>query len=268
MTPERLVAVIPAFNEAPAIGAVVQEVLGLVRGGRPLFEDVVVVDNGSTDGTAEIAAESGARIVSEPSRGYGAACLAGIAAAGGADAIVFVDGDASVELADTHRLLAPLFAGADLVIGARLEAPRAAMSFPQRFGNRLATALIRLLWRVPVSDLGPFRAIRRSALRALDMRDRTYGWTVEMQVKAIQRGLRTVEVPVRLRTRIGQSKISGTVRGVIGAAIGIFSMIGRLWLAQGLRASPSPEALLRRIATAPAVAPLTAPRRRNPCVHC
>jgi len=234
----RTVAIVPAHNEAAAIGGVVADVLALRHGGQRLFERAVVVDNGSTDGTAAVARHSGARVVSEPRLGYGAACLAGIAAAADADVLVFIDGDASVDLADTPRLLAALD-DADLVIGVRHKASPEAMNFAQRFGNRLATGLIRLLWRAPVTDLGPFRAIRRDALQSLGMQDCAYGWTVEMQVKAIQHELRIIEVPVNLKPRIGRSKISGTVRGVIGAAVGIFLTIGRLWLAQRRPSRPS-----------------------------
>ncbi|WP_293371383.1 glycosyltransferase family 2 protein [Nevskia sp.] len=228
-----LIAIIPAHNEAPAIARVVGDVCSARIAGRLAFDRVIVVDNASSDGTADLAAEAGADIVFEALRGYGAACLAGIKAAGERGALVFIDGDASVDLADLTALLAPMTgsAAADLVIGTRPKPDPDAMSLPQRIGNRLATALIRLLWRVPVHDLGPFRVIRAERLADLAMRDVAYGWTVEMQIKAWRQGLHVVEVPVSVRVRIGQSKISGTVRGVIGAAVGIFSMIGRLWLA-------------------------------------
>ncbi len=228
-----LTAIVPAFNEAPAIARVVRELHGARIADHKAFDRVIVVDNASTDGTAALAADAGADTVAELQRGYGAACLAGIAAAGAGGTLVFVDGDASVDLGDLPALLAPMLApaAADLVIGIRPNPDPAAMSLPQRLGNRLATALIRLLWRVPVHDLGPFRAIRSERLAVLAMGDTAYGWTVEMQIKAHRHGFRTIEVPVAVRARIGQSKIRGTVRGVIGAAIGIFSMIGRLWLA-------------------------------------
>lgn len=239
------VAVIPAFNEAAAIGQVVRQVLAQQIAGYPVFDAVVVADNASQDATADCAREAGARVVYQGERGYGAACLAGIAAAcaGALDApespdalpparcIVFIDGDASVDLRDTARLLAPLVAGADLAIGARHNPPPEAMGLPQRFGNWLASALIRLLWGVAVTDLGPFRAVRVDALQRIGMRDRRFGWTVEMQVRAIQLGLRMQEVPVALLPRVGRSKISGTWRGVLGAAHGIFSTIGALWWA-------------------------------------
>lgn len=238
------VAVVPAFNEADAIGRVVQQALAQRIGGVPVFDRVVVVNNGSTDDTADHAREAGARVVLQIERGYGAACLAGVAAVPHARCLVFIDGDASVDLTQTADLLAPMLAGADLVIGARHNPSPDAMGFPQRFGNLLASALIRLLWRVAVTDLGPFRAVRGDALHRIAMRDRRFGWTVEMQVRAIQEGLQMVEVPVRLSPRIGRSKISGTVRGVIGAAKGIFSTIGRLWWAgrrQAVRQRRSPR---------------------------
>lgn len=225
------VAVVPAYNEAAAIGRVVTQALAQRIAGVPVFDQVVVVNNASSDATADRARDAGARVVLQPERGYGAACLTGMAAVPHARCLVFVDGDASVDLTQTADLLAPLLAGADLVIGARHNPPPDAMGFPQRFGNRLASALIRLLWRVAVTDLGPFRAVRVDALQRIAMRDRRFGWTVEMQVRAIQEGLLTVEVPVRLLPRVGRSKISGTVRGVIGAALGIFGTIGRLWWA-------------------------------------
>lgn len=260
----RIHAVIPAYDEAPAIRRVVAGACALRRSGRPLFARVIVVDNGSGDNTAPRAAAAGACVVHEPRRGYGSACLAGIAAAADADILVFIDGDGSVALEQTAALLAPFDEGADLVIGVRHKIARGAMSLPQRFGNRLATVLIRLLWRVPVSDLGPFRAIRRESLERLHMQDTRFGWTVEMQVRAIQCGLRTVEVPVQLLPRVGVSKISGTVRGVISAARGILGTIAYLWWT-GRRAAaaaaalpglaPPPAPRIRAAAAPPAVAP-------------
>lgn len=230
------VAVVPAYNEAAAIGQVVAQALAQRIVGWPVFDRVVVVDNASSDGTADRARDAGARVVHQSERGYGVACLTGIAVVPHARCLVFVDGDASVDLTQTAELLAPLLAGADLVVGARHNPPPDAMGFPQRFGNWLASALIRLLWHVAVTDLGPFRAVRADALQRIAMRDRRFGWTVEMQVRAIQENLQMVEVPVRLLPRVGCSKISGTVRGVIGAAVGIFGTIGRLWWAGQRRA--------------------------------
>ncbi len=240
-----LIAIIPAHNEAPAIGQVVSAARAARAADGLAFDRIIVVDNASSDGTAALAEAAGADTVFEARRGYGAACLAGIAAAGDRGTIVFIDGDASVDLDDLPALLAPMLdkvaGAAELVIGTRPHPDPAAMSLPQRLGNRLATSLIRLLWRVPVHDLGPFRAIRVDRLQALAMRDTAYGWTVEMQIKAFRAGFRVAEVPVAVRARIGHSKISGTVRGVIGAAIGIFSMIGRLWLADRRdRRAPTP----------------------------
>lgn len=223
-------AIVPALDEAEAIGGVVIGLRALRNdSGEPLLDHVIVADNGSTDGTGALARAAGASVVAEARRGYGYACMAGINAASEADILLFVDGDHSVLPQETCALLAALDRGADLVIGARHHAEAGAMTLPQRFGNGLACRLARLIWNVPMSDLGPFRALRKTAFDQLDMQDMTYGWTVEMQLKAFQRGQRVVEVPVSVRCRLGHSKVSGTVRGVIGAGVGIFSMIAKLW---------------------------------------
>ncbi len=217
----RISVVIPALNEEPAIGKVVGAVPGWV-------DEVIVADNGSTDRTAEVARAAGARVVHEPERGYGAACLAGIDAADEPDLVVFLDGDFSDRPQEMDRLVDPILAGeADLVIGSRVRgrADRGSLTPPQRFGNWLACRLIQLFWRVRHTDLGPFRAIRAEVLASLGMRDRNYGWTVEMQVKAASRGLRVREVPISYRRRIGRSKVSGTVRGVLGAGTKILGTI-------------------------------------------
>lgn len=183
---------------------------------REAVAEIVVVDNGSTDRTAEVARASGARVVAERERGYGAACLRGMAAlaADPPDVVVFMDADGSDGPEQLPLLLEPLARGeADLVIGSRLlgGAEPGALTGLQRFGNGLATWLMWLVWRRRFTDLGPFRAIRWEALRRLGMRDRGFGWTVEMQIRACKRGLRAVEVPVRYRPRTrGVSKISGT----------------------------------------------------------
>lgn len=219
----RVCVVMPARNEEAAVGLVLDEIP------RALVERVVVVDNGSTDRTAEVARAHGAVVVSEPTPGYGRACLAGIAMAGDADVIVVLDADHSDYPEDLPRLLAPIELGeADLVIGSRVlggGAQPGSLPWNQRFGNRLACQLMALLYGVRFTDMGPFRAIRRDALARLDMRDPTYGWNVEMQAKAVIAGLRTREVPVRYRRRIGTSKISGTVKGTIRAGTRIISTL-------------------------------------------
>lgn len=233
----RVAAIVPAYNEAPAIASVVSGLLALRdHHDLPLIAQVIVADNGSNDGTGALALAAGARVVREERRGYGYACMAGVAAAGAAvDVLLFVDGDHSILLHEAAALLAPLDSGADLVIGARRRIAAGAMSPPQRFGNGLACWLSRRLWGVPMSDLGPFRAIGRAALARIGMRDMGYGWTIEMQLRAFELGLRVVEVPVSLRCRIGVSKVSGTVRGVVGAGIGILSIIAALWWRQRAR---------------------------------
>jgi glycosyltransferase involved in cell wall biosynthesis len=206
-------AILPALNEAAAIGQVLAAIPSVVN-------RVIVTDNGLTDPTAREARDHGAAVVHEPRRGYGAACLAGLAAAGEPDIVVFLDADHSDDPSEMPRLLARLTNGdVDLVIGSRVmgQADRGALSLPQRVGNALASFLLSRLWQQPCTDLGPFRAIRFDALRALEMNDLGYGWTVQMQARAMRLDLRVQEVGVSYRRRIGRSKISGTVRGVIGA---------------------------------------------------
>jgi glycosyltransferase involved in cell wall biosynthesis len=223
-------AIVPALDEELVIGQVVSGLRALATAEGPLIDRVIVVDNGSRDRTAERAAATGAVVVHEPQRGYGGACLRGIAAAAEADVIIFVDGDGSCDPQDGRNLLEAIGAGADLSIGVRIPQRREprALTAPQAVGNRIAVAMIRMLWGVRYRDLGPYRAIRTEALHRLRMRDRSFGWTVEMQVRAITHGLHVCEVPVRTRRRIGVSKISGTWRGVLGAAKGIIGTILRL----------------------------------------
>ena len=224
----RIAVVIPALDEEEAIGLVVAEVL-------PLASEVLVVDNGSRDRTAEVARAAGARVVIEPRRGYGQACLTGIAALGeAADVIVFLDGDHSDHPAQLPDVVAPILAGAaDMVIGSRTRGRAAPGSHPWHavLGTRFCVGLMNLLIGTRATDLGPFRAITRRALAALDMRDRDYGWTVEMQVKAHRAGLRVAEVPVDYRRRRGgRSKVTGTMRGVWGAGTKILWSIARVRL--------------------------------------
>jgi glycosyltransferase involved in cell wall biosynthesis len=195
---------------------------------------VIVVDSSSNDGTPEIAAGMGARVVQEPRRGYGRACRTGLAAANSPDVVVFLDGDYSDRPSELPLLLAPIIEGnADITLGSRLREHRigAALPWHQAFGNRLAAGLVRVLYGLEISDLGPFRAGRADVLRALGLEEITYGWAVEMILKGSLRGLRVVEVPVTCHPRIGQSKISGTLKGTVGAAWFILSLIVRyrLW---------------------------------------
>ena len=226
----RISVIIPAHNEAESIGLVISEIpAGLVA-------EIVVVNNASTDATAARAAAAGATVLAEPVPGYGRACLCGLAyvlaQTPPPDIVVFLDGDHSDYPDQLPALLAPLLAGAaDMVIGSRAlgQRERGALLPQQRFGNWLAAWLLRYRFGTTTTDLGPFRAILTPALVGLYMADTTYGWTVEMQVKAARQGLRVVEVPVRYRRRIGTSKISGTVRGTLGAGYKILGTIFRHW---------------------------------------
>jgi glycosyltransferase involved in cell wall biosynthesis len=228
MSAARIALLMSALDEEPALPRVFDELP------RALYARILLVDNGSRDRTAEIARARSAEVVSEPRRGYGRACLAGLAAIGDdADIVVFMDADGSDVPDEALRLLAPILAGdADLVVGSRLRGQMlpGAMNGVQRIGNRVVAACLRLLFGFPYTDLGPFRAIRRQSLEKLAMRDTGYGWTVEMQVKAVARGLRVREVPVSYRPRLGRSKISGTWRGVLLASLKISWTILRLRL--------------------------------------
>jgi glycosyltransferase involved in cell wall biosynthesis len=222
----RVTVIIPTYNEAQAIGRVLADLPPDVA------TEVIVVDSNSSDGTAVIAAEMGARVVKEPRRGYGRACLTGIANANSPEVVVFLDGDYSDRPAELPILLAPIAEGrADITVGSRLEADRNSGALPwhQSFGNRLAASLIRLLFGVKISDLGPFRAARASVLRALALEEASYGWAVEMILKGALAGFRIVEVPVSYHPRIGKSKISGTLKGTMGAAWFILSRIVRYY---------------------------------------
>jgi glycosyltransferase involved in cell wall biosynthesis len=222
----RVSVIIPTHNEASAISCVLADLPA------DLVSEVVVVDSNSTDGTPEIAARMGARVIREPRRGYGRACLTGLAVASDPDVVVFLDGDYSDRPAELPQLLAPIAEGrADISLGSRLGAQRVPGALPwhQAFGNRFAASLITLLYGVKVSDLGPFRAARADVLRELALEEATYGWAVEMILKGALQGFRIVEVPVSYYPRIGKSKISGTVRGTLGAAWFILSLIMRYY---------------------------------------
>jgi glycosyltransferase involved in cell wall biosynthesis len=213
--------IIPALNEEEGIKKVIAAIPGWV-------DEVLVVDNGSTDRTSEVARSLGAQVLFEPRRGYGSACLAGIGTLKDVDVVVFLDGDFSDYPEEMDRLVDPILRGeADMVIGSRVLGRRekGALTLQARFGNWLACLLMRALWKFPYTDLGPFRAISFQGLRRLDMADRDYGWTVEMQVKGAIHGLRSREVPVSYRRRIGRSKVSGTLKGVVFAGAKILYTI-------------------------------------------
>ncbi len=224
----RVVVIIPALNEQKGIKHVLQEI--------PVdhVNEVIVVDNGSADNTAEVARKNGATVLSEPNKGYGNACLKALSYVDESkkkpDIVVFLDADHSDFPEQLPRLIEPIMNNqAELVIGSRSLGVRekGSMTFPQIFGNWLATSLIHLFYKVKFTDLGPFRAIRYEALKTLSMKDKNYGWTVEMQLKAAKLGLRCMDVPVNYRRRIGISKVSGTIKGTVSAGYKILYTIFR-----------------------------------------
>lgn len=233
----RVSVIIPTHNEAQAIARVLEDLPC------DLTTEVIVVDSNSNDGTPAIAASMGARIIQEPRRGYGRACLTGLATANSPDVVVFLDGDYSDRPAELPILLAPITEGrADITLGSRLRKRRPAGALPwhQALGNRLAAGLISLLYGLKITDLGPFRAGRADVLRALALQETTYGWAVEMILKSALAGLRVVEVPVSYYPRIGKSKISGTLKGTLGAGWFILSLILRYYFRRRSTGAPRP----------------------------
>jgi len=219
----KISVIIPALNEEESIGQVLNDIPG------EIVEEVIVVDNGSSDDTVTVSKNLGANVILEPLKGYGAACLKGISILKqDTDIVVFLDADYSDYPQDLHTVVKPIRNdNADMVIGSRMSGEREKGALlPQAiFGNKLATFLIRLFWGFKYTDLGPFRAIKYRDLLALNMTDKNFGWTVEMQIKALKKRLRIVEVPVRYRKRIGKSKITGTFSGTVRAGVKIIYTI-------------------------------------------
>ena len=233
----RVSVIIPTHNEAQAIARVLADLPS------DLTTEVIVVDSNSNDGTPEIAERMGARVVHEARRGYGRACLTGLANANAPDIVVFLDGDYSDRPSELPILLSPIIESrADITLGSRLRERRFSGALPwhQAFGNRLAASLIRLLYGLDISDLGPFRAGRADVLHKLELEETTYGWAVEMILKGALRGFRVVEVPVSYYPRIGKSKISGTLKGMVGAAWFILSLIVRYYFRHRRAGTPRP----------------------------
>jgi glycosyltransferase involved in cell wall biosynthesis len=222
----RVSVIIPTYNEAQGIARVLADLPF------DLVTEVIVVDSNSADGTPDVARKMGAKVIQEPRRGYGRACLTGLANTRNPDVAVFLDGDYSDRSSELPIVLAPIIEGrADITLGSRFtgKSNSGAVPWHQWFGNRFAAGLIRFFYGVKLSDLGPFRAGRADVLRALALEEATYGWAVEMILKAAIAGFRIVEVPVSYYPRIGKSKISGTVKGTVGAAWFILSRIVRYY---------------------------------------
>lgn len=225
MNPPIIRVIIPAYNEEQSIGLVIKKI-------PPVVAEIIVVSNNSTDETEKVAMQAGATVITEKNKGYGYACLKGMNYIASLDAptdiIVFLDGDYSDYPEQLTQLVAPIIEdNIDFVVGARVKSLReaGAMTMPQIFGNWLATSLMRLFFGANFTDLGPFRAIKYKKLIALKMEDKTYGWTVEMQLKALKRKYTYTEIPMKYRNRIGVSKVSGTVKGAIFAGVKILGWI-------------------------------------------
>lgn len=229
-----IVAIIPALNEEQAIDVVVRNLVALSRDNQLVIDQVIVCDNGSTDNTTSVATLAGAKVVRQDTPGYGIACLTAMAHLPPCDIVLYIDGDDSCFIDQTIPLLDGIVGGDDLAIGSRTlgHIEKGALTQPQMFGNWLSSHLITLFWGQKITDLGPFRAMRSDSLRAIEMNDKSFGWTVEMQVKAIICGMQVSEYSVDSKVRIGESKISGTLSGSVKAGIGILSMIGKLFLTQ------------------------------------
>ena len=220
----KIAVIIPAFNEEKSIGKVIDDIP------KHLVDEVIVVNNNSTDKTAETAQKAGATVLFEPFKGYGAACLKGIAYLDGKDfqLVIFMDGDYSDYPGEIIKLIQPIVEDKyDFVLGSRVLGVRekGALPLQSQLGSIIAGILIRIFWKVKYTDLGPFRAIKYNSLIDLNMKDKWFGWTVEMQIKAAKKNLRIIEIPVKYRKRIGKSKVTGTVKGTVMAGIIIIKTI-------------------------------------------